>query len=380
MRLVCLLVLTAACSFDTKGQGSTAGNDSDGGAAAGDAAAGDADSGIEGVGFRKTITVPASKIIADLADFPLLIRTDDAELFAAARPDGGDIQFFGTGEQVLDHQLELFADGEMVAWVRIPTLSASTDTVIELRYGDPDASGTDNPTGVWVDFAFVLHLDQTPGLARVGGVLDSSANQFHGTDVNMESDDQVDAIIGQGLTFGGQGARIELERTDLSDTFTFSVWVRPVAGYGSGLETLLANAASGAATDGLRIFYRGDQGGRLRVETGNGSQSNTESGKVADLDDKNWNHVVTVVDRASGNAAIYVDGTAISDGSGVLTDFENDARLFIGTLSSGFSSLEADLDELRVSTVLRPPEWVAASFANVDDGDFVTIGPQRAIE
>jgi len=78
--------------------------------------------------YRKQITINESMIPdnGDLTDFPVMIleATDD-QLRDNAQADGDDILFTSSDETTkIDHEIELFvsSDGEIIAWVEIPTL------------------------------------------------------------------------------------------------------------------------------------------------------------------------------------------------------------------------------------------------------------------
>jgi hypothetical protein len=92
-------------------------------------------------------------------------------------PNGYDI-FFSTdpnGLTKLDHEMEEYnpVTGQVVAWVRIPTLSHTTDTVLYLFYGNPNiTSSQQNPGGVWnSNYQAVYHLANV-----ANGVANDSTN------------------------------------------------------------------------------------------------------------------------------------------------------------------------------------------------------------
>ena len=63
--------------------------------------------------------------------------TADTALRDHARSDGGDIAFFSAAGDKLNHQLVSYtaASGALTAYVRIPTLSATLDTVVYMHFG-----------------------------------------------------------------------------------------------------------------------------------------------------------------------------------------------------------------------------------------------------
>jgi hypothetical protein len=122
--------------------------------------------------YRKQITIDATKVSADLTDFPVLIDLNDTDLHDSAKvqTDGDDIVFTTASGVKLDHEIELFdqtgngTHAHLVAWVRIPSLSATEDTDLLMYYGNGAAESQENPEGVWSsDYLQVFHLDETSG-------------------------------------------------------------------------------------------------------------------------------------------------------------------------------------------------------------------------
>lgn len=139
-----------------------------------------------GWSYQRTITIDHSQVAGDLAGFPVLIQlSGDWLVYQAAgdpghirQEDGGDIRFTSTDHVQLDHEIELYdgAGGALVAWVRIPFLSATSDTQIYMLYGNPSCEDQWNPEAVWdEDFVMVHHLDETTGNHR-----DSTGNGYMG--------------------------------------------------------------------------------------------------------------------------------------------------------------------------------------------------------
>ena len=93
--------------------------------------------------YRKKITINHSLVIDTLVDYPLLVNLgSDGDLAARAQNDGDDIFFSDLVGNKLNHEIEYFdgANGELVAWVKIPYLSSSIDTEIYMYYGNASAS------------------------------------------------------------------------------------------------------------------------------------------------------------------------------------------------------------------------------------------------
>ncbi|HTY53071.1 MAG TPA: DUF2341 domain-containing protein [Methanomicrobiales archaeon] len=106
-----------------------------------------------GWNYRKAITIDHTKVVADQADFPVLVNlASDASLAAHAQPSGNDILFTLSDEKTkVPHKIESYSStsGALVAWVRVPVLSSTTDTVLYMYYGDPSAAVQQDTSGDW---------------------------------------------------------------------------------------------------------------------------------------------------------------------------------------------------------------------------------------
>ena len=112
---------------------------------------------------RKKITTSLNTVISsDLTDFPALISFTDSDLTQTTESDGTDIVFTASdGTTELAYEIERFdqSTGEVIAWVKIPTVSASDNTDIYLYY---KGTATSSSSSVWdSSYKLVWHLNQT---------------------------------------------------------------------------------------------------------------------------------------------------------------------------------------------------------------------------
>ena len=84
--------------------------------------------------YRKKLTIDYNEVGATLTNFPVLVSlSSDTDLAADAQDDNDDILFTGSnGTTKLDHEIEYFngTTGQLIAWVKIPSLSNTVDTDI----------------------------------------------------------------------------------------------------------------------------------------------------------------------------------------------------------------------------------------------------------
>ncbi len=120
--------------------------------------------------YERNITIDHSKVAGgeDLYNFPMLFSVT-GQNFLKTIPNGQiinangyDIIFTDQNYNKLDHQIEYYngTNGDLIAWVRIPTLSCSTNTVIKILYGNPQVTSDPSVTSVWDShYKGVWHLD-----------------------------------------------------------------------------------------------------------------------------------------------------------------------------------------------------------------------------
>ncbi len=126
--------------------------------------------------YKKTITIDHTKVSggSDLSNFPVLISVIDPNLRTVSNggfvqnSSGFDILFTDTTQTIkLDHEIEKYvpSTGEIEMWVRLPSLYATTDTVIYMYYDNTAISSSqENKNGVWnSNYKAVWHLKETSG-------------------------------------------------------------------------------------------------------------------------------------------------------------------------------------------------------------------------
>ncbi|MFW9782570.1 MAG: DUF2341 domain-containing protein, partial [Candidatus Heimdallarchaeota archaeon] len=157
--------------------------------------------------YYKTITIDHNQVngTGDHKNFPLLVLIFDSDLHDDVQSNGNDIAF-ANDTAWLNHEIELFektynsTHAKLVAWVRIPSLSVTTDTIFQMYYCNSTMDSRQNPEGVWEDnYYAVYHMNQDPSSSTV---LDSTVNNYDLTPGSgFNSGDLVDGIIGKAIKF-----------------------------------------------------------------------------------------------------------------------------------------------------------------------------------
>ncbi len=171
---------------------------------------------------RKKITINYTKVSGAQVNFPMLFSVIDADL-AVCQSSGNDILFTSSDARTkLDHEIERFvvASGTLIAWVRIPSLSASVNTEIYIYYDQPSASSQQNPTGVWNSgFKAVYHMNDL-----TTSTIKDSTGLTTASKTSANNPIEADAKIGKGQLANGND-RITASQTQPNTAFSVSFWL-----------------------------------------------------------------------------------------------------------------------------------------------------------
>ena len=170
---------------------------------------------------------------------------------------GNDIIFSTdpNGLTKLDHELEEYnpATGQVIAWVRIPTLSHTVDTVLYVFYGNASITASQqNPTGVWdSNYMGVWHVANNGGQLSLA---DSTSNGNNATNNGATSTaGQIDGgMHTNGSTYATIGTPASLANL-AQGQLTVSAWVNSATGNGGAI--LGKNGTDGNAGWSLGLDY-----------------------------------------------------------------------------------------------------------------------------
>ena len=336
---------------------------------------------------RCELVIQSSQVPANFTDFVVLLTdtTLPSEMFDAdgsnpALNGGGDINFSSdkAGSNRLSCEIVTFttdnnpALGKAEIWVKVPSVSAGSNTSIWVWY---DKSGESQPAAkaefgsesVWPAGTGVYHLDEDPGPGGADEMLDSDGTANHGTaEASMDSGDLVTGRIGNAIHFNGPGSdnSVTFAPTDFGNTCTISLWFKPTT-TGDAQSLLTNKDVDGGVQDGFQL--RISDAGRIIFNTGNGAVQGNANTLDGVINFGQWNHVAVEVNRAAGTAVIYHNGVDVTDDGGITTDFKTNDDWRIGNTASLSQEVLGEMDELRVETVTRSADWIAADHNNQDD-------------
>lgn len=330
--------------------------------------------------YRKKITIDhtmVSESDSGIFNFPMLVNlASDSGLASDAQPDGGDIMFTSAnGTNKIPHEIEKYeTDGDLVAWVNVPSLSSTSDTYLYMYYGNSNAADQQNATGVWdSNYKGVWHLDETASASRT----DSTSNANHGTPkYNVTA--TTDGKIGNANDFDGSDDYVDLGESQWDGSWmnhTITAWIK-WEGKGPSTVDGLISKGSGSP-NGFSYEIAQGPGGLGTVEF----RMNT-TGRQADTkitpNDGTWHFLAVTLDGS--NIYFYLDGNADGSNTHSYAD-NNDWDMFIGAIDSStplLSPFRGTIDEVRISNTNRSAYWISNEYNNINSPDtFYTVGAEE---
>ncbi|MFX1529035.1 MAG: DUF2341 domain-containing protein [Promethearchaeota archaeon] len=350
--------------------------------------------------YYKEITIDHTLVSGpdDLLNFPLLFSCFDEDLHDNVQPDGDDIAF-SDSTSWFEHEIELFnkaynsTHAQLVAWVRIPKLSTSVDTIIRMYYGNSTLGSRENPEGVWdSNYKGVWHLSEDPTDSSPA-FKDSTPNNNDGTDYgSMTSGDQVPGQIDGSLDFDGGDDYLEANDSSsltILGSFTVSAWIntndlppvgdlRSVVGKGMSSDDPGENHNYGIMLEN-KILTAG-QAIEVYYEPSTGFSNVVAASWVTSLSLGQWYHVVGVHDAGADTLTLFVNGVQRAQNTGATaTPDTGNAPLRIADVNVDIypNKFNGQIDEVRISDKARSGDWINTEFDNQNNpNSFYSIGKE----
>lgn len=370
-------------------------------------------------GYYRTLTIDHTKCgSSSSSSFPVLVSISAATSVKTVA-NGGKINNTGTqtggaggtmpfdlvfssdtaGASKYPWEVEKYdgTTGDLIAWVQVPSVSNSVDTVFYMVYGDAAVNTQQNtstlaPSAVWdANYKGVWHLaDVTAG----GTTKDSTSNAINGT-ASATSPTSAAAQIGNGASFDGNTARnIDIGSSSSLGgltAFTLEGWIKP-SGFGDdGGSVIIAcpksrgpgavdpfqdTQLSVSATSVVTLASTGVAGSR-KVD----SQTTTISTGT-------WYHIVGTYDgstlRSYRNGVLLGSGTAAASITTPSTPSTSYRIGQVGIANSDFAQVNGLLDEVRFSNSRRSADWILTQYnnqnapGNIGSAGFLTFGAETS--
>ncbi|MFX1329090.1 MAG: DUF2341 domain-containing protein, partial [Promethearchaeota archaeon] len=340
--------------------------------------------------YYKEIVIEHSMVYGsnDLLNFSVLISILDSDLKDHVNSSSGNDIAFAYNEEWLDHELELFnqtyneTHAQLVAWVRIPLLSASLDTIIRMYYGNSTMGLRENPEGVWdSNYKGVWHLSESTG--GTDAIKDSTINGNDGTDYGSPTFGSKGKSDG-GIDFKGDiedeyvqlPANASLNGINEGDYYTYEAWFYPdqvppgvpinnnSRRYGIMIKR---NPHQG-------LYYDHDQYFAMEHWLDIGGTPTVRAVSSGTYGPGKYYHIVAVVSNLDGYLKLYVNGNLEDQTTwtGGTTPWDYDiGALRIGIANPGWSTFrwaaDGKIDEIRISDNARSADWIKTEYKNQND-------------
>ena len=337
-----------------------------------------------GYGYRRKITIDNTKVSGGSNHSNFTVLISGVYDGTAGEPNlkdtgnGGYVQssngydiiftFDEAGNTQLDHEIEKYvaATGEIVMWVRIPTLLYNSDTIIYMWYGKSGASDP-STTDTWnSNYKGVWHLGESAGDAK-----DSTSNGNDGTFVGSLPDPK-DGQIGKAQDLDGDDY-ISVPHSasiDLSEkSFSVSAWI----------DYSVAGMVIGKRTGGTTpyIYLWGAIAGKVNWASINDIVNNATPSCDTNFS-VGQNYLVLVWNWSEKKAYLYLNGNEVGTATNAsVGDIDDGGDLGIGARGGDMGQNPAGLlDECHLSTgIALTADWIATEYNNQNSpSTFYSVG------
>jgi len=352
------------------------------------------------ISYRFTTTTTVSKTItidhtqcgsSDSTNFTVLVSLSDNSLKTTTNggsvqnANGYDIRFYSDSgyTTLLNWETESYdsTSGKCIFWVKIPTVSHTTDTVFYMKYGDATVTTFQGGSigSAWSsNYQAVWHLSD----AATGAINDSTSNGINGVPTSVST---TTGKIGNAAKFTGGTSNVSFP-TDMAafnsvKSLSTSMWVQ-VTSF-SNFDCFLTKMTPGAYYNDFLVFQTG---GVLYTQVDNGSDG--EGYVTISSTDfiTNKAHVVSTYDGTGTTNAdrlkIYVNGVqqtlTIDYTVPSVTADETGFNQYMGWYNT-INSFDGVLDEVRVNATTLSPDWITTEYnnqnnpGNIGSPGFLTI-------
>lgn len=335
-----------------------------------------------GYTYAKLITIDYTKTsgTGSHASFPVLVSITDANLKSTANgghvanASGYDIIFTSSDcLTLLNFQLEKYdaTTGEYIAWVKIPSLSTTANTSIQMYYGNNTVATDLSSQSTWdANYKGVWHFNNSvnDGTSNATNLTDISTSNLAAGKVGQARDLNNSANVASSVATG-QHLRLPNAVLASISNFTFEGWVyldrdatnwERVFDFGQSTTTnfffTLSSVTGSPAETRARITING---------------LNNEQGPIvtnASAVTGSWNHWAVVLQNSTSTMTIYRNG-ALYGSSNTVTLTPNSmeastANYFGRSQYTGDHYIDAKFDEFRISSTNRSAGWITTAYNN----------------
>ncbi|MGD0470655.1 MAG: DUF2341 domain-containing protein [Terriglobales bacterium] len=375
-----------------------------------------------GYGYQRVVVIDHTKVYnTDQINFPFLFNTTDPDLATVGNgghvtnSNGYDIIFSTdpNGQTRLDFEIEQYnpATGQVVAWIRIPTLSHTSDTIIYVFYGNPSITVSQaNPSGVWdSNYQAVYHLGNLPA-TDIASDSTNYANNAPFTNFTASP-----GLIDGAASLDGISSFLQIPSTAFpsypisvipssfptsasgngnSFSATFGIWFK-TTGWGGLLDQTSGEGCEDTFLCALLLTPEqpgevpfGSWAGLLDINF-NGQLTSRGATTTQTYNDNNWHYAVVTYQNGVGN--LYADGQPVGSGQSSTFGYSPTYAYFVGTAdvetddstldSQPWKYLPGQVDEINVSSIARSGDWTQTQYNNQSSpSTFYTFYSPNAVQ
>jgi hypothetical protein len=250
-------------------------------------------------------------------------------------------------------------------------------------YGNPSCDDQQFSERVWDQgYCGVWHMDNFRD-----STLNNNDGSNHGTDDTSGKIGKSRDFNRQHLDYISWGDMSEPANNNINKA-TFQAWYNPDDMEKSSPMFLKYN--TGKEPDDMSYSFRVRKDGHITFRAGSGSWSPSKDVIDVISDDSvvtidNWNHIVAVIDLSTRYMEFYhngvlIDNSIIIEGSppsffhNVACNEESGRQIWESTNTY----LDGQIDEIRISKVLRSEDWITTEYNNqINPMGFYSVGPEE---
>ncbi len=307
--------------------------------------------------YRHQITINSSQVSGNtnLINFPTLISIQNGLNLNSnnIQSNGADIRFYDNSGNNLDFEIESFStnptSGSLTAWVKLPSLSATTDTILWLYHGNTIVTDAQNPGAVWGDYQAVYHMETLTESVTGQTAPSPSGNISH-----------PNGKVGKSASFAN-GAFVTGNGIDGRNGYSISGWLTLPTSDDFGNSNIVVNNHQW-----LRIDPDGEAQDRLALFTTDGASLEPRVGITYTTD--TLFHFAYTWDSSTGQFKSYRDGVLQQTVTRTATLPAPDATTNIRNYDSKI------IDELQFRGSVKSADWITAEYSNQNSPDtFLSI-------
>jgi uncharacterized repeat protein (TIGR02543 family) len=319
--------------------------------------------------YRKKITFDNHLSSTALVDFPVLINIS---IDSSKAPSSNYIRFYD-GSTLLPKETEQWNPlSTSLFWVKVPQIDATASDYIYMYYGPVAISNPDTPSTVWNSgFVMVQHLEEITGTST-----DSTSYHNDGTPtgVNQNVGGKIDGADYFNKTHQHNPNSYTAIPTSVSLNLTSAISVEVWAK--NDRYNVFQTIASKDSVTNQEWWFGYGQNNRLDFKFNNGGD---RYGNTV-ITNTNWHYLAGTYDGS--NIWLYMDGSSDNTpaSNAPITLYNTPVNLARTQYSAADVNYNGTLDEVRISNVARSPDWIKASYLNMNSATgFITFGAEERI-